>query len=183
MFGHTVFIWFSPRGSALKADAARIKAAEIQKEEDADDLVDASREQGPGRAPADKSSNTRWAQPSKKVRGDTLWHGYPYAGKHARVSYCGLEYKGSFRRSPPPRDDSVCQICAAACKFVRRSSRSRGAARQRGSRRLGSLTDRLEAAVDASAKIADRLEAATKVAERIEVQVDRLEKLLDGDES
>ena len=99
------------------------------------------------RVAADKSSQTRWARPARSQGPETLWHGYSYVGAYHNVSYCGVEHGGSFRRSPPPRDDAVCEKCAKACGFERRSRRIRGE-RQRGSRRLGNIVDRLEVAVD-----------------------------------
>ena len=99
------------------------------------------------RVAADKSSLSRWAQPSRRQGPETLWHAYSYVGAYASISYCGVPHSGSFRRSPPPRDNAVCERCASACGFVRRSRRVRGE-RQRGSRRLGNIVDRMEVAMD-----------------------------------
>ncbi len=136
-----------PEGGELRAEILamndELKVDEVEK------AVQVSEEQQAERAriPADKSSFTRWAQPSKRQGAGTLWHGFSYAGAYKTVSYCGVEHFGSFRRSPPPRDNAVCVRCASACGFVRRSRRVKGE-RQRGSRRLGTIVDRMEVAMD-----------------------------------
>lgn len=145
------------RAETLASNARRQAAAEEVADQE-------EKDQRAARAlvPADKSSNTRWAQPSRRQGPETLWHGYSYVGAYQTVSYCGVEHRGSFRRSPPPRDNAVCEKCARACGFARRSRRVRGE-RQRGSRRLGNIVDRMEVAVDG-----------------MEVAVDGMERVLEG---
>ncbi len=141
------------RAATLASAARREAAAEAEVDQ-------AKAEQRAARAhvPPDKSGATIWAQ----VSDDSMWHGYSRYGPYAMVSYCGIEHHGPKRRGAPPRGDVVCEKCAAACGFTRRRARMVHG-RQRGSRRLGSIVDRMEVAVEGAEAALARLEALAGV--------------------
>ena len=102
-----------------------------------------------------KSGRTKWAQLG--VGDNTPWHGFSW---YQDISYCGIEYDGPRRTGAPPRSDQVCTKCAETCGFVRRRARrGKSAERQRGSRRLGNIVDRMEVAVERSEDVLDRMDA------------------------
>ena len=147
-------------GGELRAAALASSARYETEAEEAIEQEEDTQRAARTHMPADKSGNTRWAQLSRSQGPGTLWHGYSYVGAYQTVSYCGVAHHGTKRQGAPPRDNAVCEKCAAACGFVRRSRRVRGE-RQRGSRRLGNIVDRMEVAVD-----------------RAEAQLERMEKML-----
>ena len=97
------------------------------------------------------SGITRWAKRRSSGTDQTLrWHGFPMLhkdGKEGRDrSYCGeIVVEGRKRAGAPPRHDPICERCAAICGFIRRPGRKPSG---RGSRRLGTVMERLERAVD-----------------------------------
>ena len=81
----------------------------------------------------------------------------------ANTSYCGLHTVITAKRADaPPRHDPVCERCAVVCGFQRRPGRKRSG-RTRGSRRLGTVTERLEIAVDALESFVQGLRDAAAV--------------------
>ena len=101
------------------------------------------------------SGTTRWARAVSTARttkaSDRRWHGFPMLHKDGEegrnTSYCGtVTVEGHKRAASPPRHDPICERCAEVCGFIRRPGRKTG--RERGSRRLGTIMERLERAVD-----------------------------------
>ena len=125
------------------------------------EVVSEGGKRGKGRWPegdlAHRSGFTRWARTATPARSTVIaerrWHGFPMIAstkEKKNTSHCGqVVVEGPKRAAPPPRHDPVCERCAEFCNFVRRPSRKTG--RERGSRRLGTIMERLE-------RVADRLE-------------------------
>ena len=104
---------------------------------------------------ATESSNTMWSTTQGRNAVGGRYHGFPKYGDTG-ISYCGIEFGGLKRMTPPDRDAAVCEHCATACNFVRRPGRTRS--RQRGSRNLGTSVERIEAAVARMEEILARME-------------------------
>ena len=102
------------------------------------------------------SKFTAWGRISREQRAEARWHGFPMIG-NVNISYCGMESFGRKRYSPPRRESPVCEKCAEACGFRRRSARG-GHKRTKGGTRLGTVTERMERAVDRAEAAADKLE-------------------------
>jgi len=91
------------------------------------------------------SADTMWSTTQPRNTTGGRYHGFSKYGK-TDVSYCGIEFGGLKRMTPPDRDDAVCDHCATACGFVRRPGRTRS--RKRGSRNLGTSAERMERVLD-----------------------------------
>ena len=105
------------------------------------------------------SADTMWSTTQPRNTTGGRYHGFSKYGK-TDVSYCGIEFGGLKRMTPPDRDDAVCDHCATACGFVRRPGRTRS--RKRGSRNLGTTAERMEAAVDRMEEILAAMQALQK---------------------
>lgn len=103
------------------------------------------------------SADTQWSTTQGRNSAGARYHGFPRYGDE-NVSYCGIDFGGLKRQTPPDRDEAVCEHCAVACGFVRRPGRDRS--RRRGSRKLGTSVERLEEAVDRNEVILASIEAA-----------------------
>jgi|TARA_R110000765_G_scaffold74201_2_gene145331 hypothetical protein len=97
------------------------------------------------KAQQNESSSTCWSTTQGRNTTSARYHGFPKYGDTG-TSYCGIEFGGLKRMTPPDRDAAVCEHCAMACGFIRRPGRTRS--RTRGSRNLGTSVERIEAAVD-----------------------------------
>ena len=105
-----------------------------------------------------ESSNTMWSTTQPRNTTGGRYHGFPKYGD-TDVSYCGIEFGGLKRMTPPDRDSAVCEHCATACGFTRRPGRTRSS--KRGSRNLGTSVERIEAAVERMEAILARMEGTT----------------------
>lgn len=142
------------RAATLAASAKRESAAQDAADQDVEDQKSNRALVAP-----DSSGRTKWAQTAERRRVDSIWHGFSYLGVYEHTSYCGIEYLGVKRRGAPPRGDTICDKCAAACGFTRRTAKM-VQGRQRGSRRLGNIVDRMEVAMDRSEVVLDGIERA-----------------------
>ena len=104
------------------------------------------------------SGLTMWATTQPRDTAGARYHGFPHHG-HPDRSYCGIDFAGPKRMTPPDRDSAVCEHCATACGFTRRPGRNRS--RKRGSRSLGTSTERIEAALARMEEILARMEEVT----------------------
>ncbi len=102
---------------------------------------------------------TSWARTRRRPTPDDPYHGFPQLGGDPHISYCGISWGGLKRGTAPPRDAAVCVKCAEHCGFRRRPRRA-SSQRQRGSRHLGTIADRMEEAADIVTAAATRIEAA-----------------------
>ena len=98
-----------------------------------------------------RSRDTKWGRVAAKPREDSPYHGFANAGVRVNRSYCGLTFTGPKRSSPPEPGAVICPKCAEACGFARRATRIQR--RVRGNRRLASITERLEYALDQMEKL------------------------------
>ncbi len=110
--------------------------------------------------PKADSGTTMWSTTQGRLSVDSRYHGFAKIGGDPNVSYCGIQFSGLKRMTPPDRDAAVCEKCAVACGFSRRPGRSRS--RRRGSRNLGTSAERIEAAVDRFEALVIRAEAVAK---------------------
>lgn len=100
-----------------------------------------------------------WARVKRRPSLEDRYHAFPLLGNNQHTSFCGISWNGLKRGSPPPRDAPVCNSCADATGFVRRPGRSRQP-RERGSRHLGTVTDRIEQAAESIGAAAATIERA-----------------------
>ena len=115
------------------------------------------------------SADTMWSTTQPRNTTGGRYHGFSKYGK-TDVSYCGIEFGGLKRMTPPDRDDAVCDHCATACGFVRRPGRTRS--RKRGSRNLGTSAERME-------RVLDQMEEIQALQARVAELEDEVEALKD----
>lgn len=108
------------------------------------------------KAKQNESSSTCWSTTQGRNTTSARYHGFPKYGDTG-TSYCGIEFGGLKRMTPPDRDAAVCEHCATACNFTRRPGRTRS--RTRGSRNLGTSAERIESALERMEVILAKLEA------------------------
>jgi hypothetical protein len=115
------------------------------------------------------SADTMWSTTQSRKTTGGRYHGFSKYGDTG-ISYCGIEFGGLKRMTPPDRDAAVCEHCATACGFTRRPGRTRS--RKRGSRNLGTSAERME-------RVLDQMEEIQALQSRVAELEDEVEALKD----